>query len=664
MQEEKIQKHHLARNAYVYIRQSTPKQVIENKESTKRQYGLKDRAIKLGWHEQNVIIVDDDLGISGSGKIDRNGFKQLMAEVSMGNAGAVIGIEVSRLARNCSDWHRLLEICALTKTLIIDEDGIYDAGHFNDRLLLGLKGTMSEAELHILRSRMRGGLMNKVKRGELKLVLPIGFAYDLQNKIVIDPDEQVRKCIEKFFQVFDEEKSAFKVVQYFNHNGIGFPKKVSIAHNSDTIFGSLSHSQAIRILRNPRFAGAFFYGRTETVIRDGKRRQISRKDDEWLACILDAHEAYISWDKFKINQDILAANVQSIIKNCPFTPAREGAAMLQGIAICGRCGRKMTVRYQTRNGKTNLSYRCISNLKDYANTDCQIIPGNEIDKTIEELIIKALTPKSIELAYSIQEELEKKFDELEGHILRQVKRAQYDAHLAQQRFMRVDPANRLVADNLEADWNAKLKMLQEEKEKLNNHRGSTQQKLKKASRKELTKLASDFRSVWKNPDIPYREKKRIIRHIVDDVTILRTNDAIEIHVRYRGGKNESHKLALPKNPFIELKTPIHIVKIIDEMLNTRSESEVAEYLNENNYLTGAGRIFNRQTVCQIEHSNNLKNYRDRLLEKGYKTADSLAGIFKVDVNKFKKLREQNKIEFKRYHGGGILYRLDDPRVLS
>jgi len=663
MRENKIQKHHLNRNAYIYIRQSTLKQISENTESTKRQYNLKSRAIALGWAENNVVVIDEDLGISGSGKVDRSGFKQLMMEVSMGNAGTVIGLEISRLSRNSSDWHRLLEICVLSKTLIIDEDGIYDAGHFNDRLLLGLKGTMSEAELHIIRSRMQGGILNKAKRGELQLNLPIGFVYDSQKKVVLDPDNQTRSCIKKFFQVFAEEQSAFKTVQYFNHNGIGFPKKVSLCRNSDVIYGSLSHYQAIRILKNPRYAGAFFYGRTQVVLKEGKLRQINRQDDEYHTLILDAHKGYISWKQFKINKAILARNAQLIAKNQTNTPAREGVALIQGIIICGKCGRKMTVRYQTRNGRINQSYRCISNKKDFAKSDCQIIPGTAIDRLINDLILKIITPKSIELAYSIQENLVKKYNEIEKAFLKQVERAQYDVHLAQQRFMRVDPANRLVADNLETDWNMKLRILDEEKEKLAQHRKNTKKKLEITGKQELNRLVSNFKEIWTNPNVPHREKKRIIRYVIEDVTLLRTNESIEVHIRYKGGKNESHKLPLPKNPFIELKTPEHIVKIIDSLLNKYSEIEIASYLNEKGYLTGAGKSFTRQTICQIEKSNQLKNYRDRLLEMGYKTARELANKYNVDINKFKKLREQGKIQFKNYHNGGILYRLKDTTVL-
>lgn len=662
-QEAKIQNQHLQRNAYLYIRQSTMKQVIENTESTKRQYALQKRAILLGWHEDSIITIDEDLGVSGSGSAVRNGFKHLITEVSLGNAGIVIGLEVSRLARNSSDWHRLLEICALTNTLIMDEDGIYDTSHFNDRLLLGLKGTMSEAELYVIRSRLRGGMLSKAKRGELRLGLPIGLVYDDENKVVFHPDQQVRTCVHRFFEVFAEVGSAFKTVQYFNHNSIGFPQRRYLHKNEHIKFGTLSHSQALNILHNPRYAGAYFYGRTQSQMRNGKKQQVTQPSEAWHSFVMNAHEGYINWDQFKKNQEILARNAQLIGKERKATPPREGPALLQGIVLCGKCGRRMGVRYQTRNGKINPSYRCISNKKDYAELDCQIIPGTNIDKFISEKLAELLDVDSLEIAYAVQNKLVYKHEQLIKSLEKQVQRTQYQTHLAQQRYMRVDPANRLVADNLEREWNEQLRKLNEEKENLEKQRNDASNNMDTMKNNELKKLVKDFSSVWNNPQIPAREKKRIIQLVVKDATILRTEKNIELHIRYKGGKSESYYLDPPKNPFIELKTDKATIDLIDKMLTQHSETDVASYLNKNGYLTGAGLTFNRQTINNIKNLYGLLSFRDRLKAIGYQTAKELAKTYGVDVNRFKKLREEGQVEFKPFHKGGYLYRVDDARQL-
>lgn len=659
----KIQSHHLAKSAYLYIRQSTLKQVQENIESTERQYALKNKAHSLGWQKDKIIIIDEDLGISGSGQSDRSGFKKLLLEVSLGNAGVVIGLEVSRFARNSSDWHRLLEICALSNTLIMDEDGIYDTSHFNDRLLLGLKGTMSEAELYVIRSRLRGGMLNKAHRGELCTSLPVGLSYDEQNKVRLSSDLQVRSTISKFFEKFSEVGSAFKTIQYFNHNGIGFPHKKNFGKKETLTFGTLSHSQALKILKNPRYAGVYFYGRSQSVLKNGKKSQVIQEPEKWHTRIMNAHTGYITWDQYIKNQEVLAINAQIIGKERKVTPPREGPAALQGIAICGKCGRKLSVRYQVRNGRVNPSYRCISNKKDYAASDCQIIPGTEIDKLISEKLLKIVEVDTIEIAYAVKDKLIQKHDELIKSLELQLERTQYQTHLAQQRFMRVDPANRLVADNLEFEWNEQLKKINEEKENLLKIKAAKGQSLNRLKNNELKKLVTDFDQIWNDPNISNREKKRIIQLIIEDVTILRTAVDIEVNIRFRGGKVESYKLDLPKNPFIELKTSASTVTLIDMMLNKFSETETALKLNQQGYLTGAGLNFNRKTINNIKIHYKLPSYRDRLKLTGFQTAKEIAALHCVDINIFKKLREDKKIEFRSYHKSGYLYRLDDPKVL-
>jgi DNA invertase Pin-like site-specific DNA recombinase len=347
---QKVTASHLRRDAYLYVRQSTVRQVFENTESTRRQYGLRERAVALGWPVERVHVIDSDQGKSGASTADREGFQQLVGEVGMGRAGIVLGLEVSRLARNSTDWHRLLEICALTDTLILDEDGIYSPADFNDRLLLGLKGTMSDAELHVLRARLRGGILNRARRGALKTPLPVGLVYDAANNVVLDPDSQVRQSIAHLFETFDRAGSASATVRHFREQDLRFPRRArSGPRKGELLWVPLRHWQVLRVLHNPRYAGVFCFGRHRTHKRPGDTIEIEvLPRDEWIACLPDAHPGYISWEQFERNLARLRDNAQAHGSERRKSPPREGPALLQGLAVCGVCGRRMTVRYHTR----------------------------------------------------------------------------------------------------------------------------------------------------------------------------------------------------------------------------------------------------------------------------------------------------------------------------
>jgi DNA invertase Pin-like site-specific DNA recombinase len=330
----KVQSHHLERGAYLYIRQSSMRQVVENVESTKRQYALRGRATALGWRDEQIIVVDNDQGESGASAAWREGFQRLVSDVGMGRAGIVMGLEVSRLARNNADWQRLLEICALADTLILDEDGVYDPTSFNDRLLLGLKGTMSEAELHVIKARLRGGILNKVRRGEYRCSLPTGLIYDQAGNVTLDPDTQVRETIAHFFDTFSRVGSACQTVKAFRKAGLLFPSR--LRNGQTTVFRPLTASTAIRVLNNPRYAGTYVYGRRRyrRAIDGRKTVQRKRDHDDWLACIPNAHPGYISWELFQENLKILETNGQGY-EAARVSPPREGTALLQGRAVSG-----------------------------------------------------------------------------------------------------------------------------------------------------------------------------------------------------------------------------------------------------------------------------------------------------------------------------------------
>ena len=425
----KVTSEHLQRKAYLYVRQSSLQQIRTNQESTKRQYALQQRAMELGWPRGRIVIIDNDQGHSGASAVNRKGFQRLVAEVGMGKAGIVLGLEVSRLARNNSDWHKLLEICGLARTLILDEDGLYDPCDFNDRLLLGLKGTMSEAELHILKTRMRGGLLNKAQRGELHLPLPVGFVYDSEGKVVLDPDKQVQQSVRLLFQTYRRIGTAHGVVVYFNKQGLLFPRHSYSRIDVKLEWKKLYRSLATTILHNPVYAGAFAYGRCRVVRHvNGSARRIWLPREQWRVLIKDTHEGYISWEEYEKNQKQLKSWSQAK-SGLHKGPPREGCALLQGLVICGVCGKRMTICYYKRNG-LKPRYICRNEQRDWGGPCCQSISGEGIDKAVGKLLTESITPLTLEVALNVQEELQQRLEEADKIRRQQVERVQYEANLA------------------------------------------------------------------------------------------------------------------------------------------------------------------------------------------------------------------------------------------
>jgi DNA invertase Pin-like site-specific DNA recombinase len=444
----KVTNSHLTRIAYLYVRQSTLRQVLTNTESATRQYALRQRAIALGWPDTQIVTIDTDQGHSAASTIDREGFQRLVAEVGMGKAGIVLGLEVSRLARNNADWHRLLEICALTDTLILDEDGLYHPGEFNDRLLLGLKGAMSEAALHFIRARLRGGQLSKARRGELKTALPVGLVHDAAGWVVLDPDSGVRDAVAHLFTVFHRTGSARAVVKEFTDAGLLFPARVRTgAHKGELVWMPLRHLRVLRTLHNPRYAGAFDYGRRRGGRGpSGKPTVITVPREQWFALIPDAHPGYLSFEQYEANQQSLLANAQAHGADRQRGPAREGPALLQGLVICGKCGQRMTVRYHIRRGLESPDYICARESIQDSTPRCQSIPGARVDAAVADLLLRTVTPLALDVALTVQTELETRAAQADALRRQHVERARHQADLARRRYLAVDPDNRLVAD--------------------------------------------------------------------------------------------------------------------------------------------------------------------------------------------------------------------------
>lgn len=623
--DQKVTANHLQRDAYLYVRQSTIRQVFENTESTKRQYGLRQKAIALGWPTESVIVIDSDLGQSGASAADREGFQRLVTEVGLGRAGIVLGLEVSRLARNSTDWHRLLEICALTDTLILDEDGLYDPTHFNDRLLLGLKGTMSEAELHVLRARLRGGIENKARRGELKAPLPIGLVYDDDDRVVLEPDRQVQDTIRKFFKTFEETGSAMATVKRFRKQGWKFPRKLRRGiHKGDIVWGELVHSRALQLLHNPRYAGAFFFGRSRQRKKGDGHVDFRRLPvDQWHTLLPDSHPGYITWDQYQLNLQQLSQNAQALGGDRRKSPPGEGPALLQGLAVCGLCGKRMTIRYDCRETTPVPRYVCQHDGIEQGQPICQSIPGKSIDQAVGRLLLEKVTPLALEVTLAVQQELQTRREEADALRKQQVERARYEADLARARFMQVDPHNRLVADSLEADWNEKLRDLTDAQELYERYREHDAAVADDSTRSEVLELATNFPKLWSDARTSDRDRKRIVRLLIEDVTLIHDSQ-ITAHVRFQGGVVETLHLPRPRNSWELRQTSPQVIEAIDRLLDEFTEKQIADQLNQQGLRSGTGSTFCGRLVGQIRRAHRITSRYDRLRNKGLLTQKEIA----------------------------------------
>ena len=631
---------HLARTAYLYVRQSTLRQVLTNTESATRQYALRQKAIALGWPAEQIVTIDTDQGQSGASAADREGFQRLVAEVSMGRAGIVLGLEVSRLARNNADWHRLLEICAMSATLICDEDGLYDPTDFNDRLLLGLKGTMSEAELHFIRARLIGGQLSKARRGELQMPLPVGLVYDPTGKVVLDPDTGVQQAIRHVFTLFARTGSARATVQQFNTDKLLFPVRIRTgAHKGELAWMPLQHWRVLRTLHNPRYAGAFAYGRRrERLNHNGKKTLQTLPREQWIALIPDAHPSYISWEQYEINQKLLLGNATAHGQERAAGPAREGTALLQGLAICGRCGRRMTVRYHTRRGVEVPDYQCMNRCIQAGGQRCQNVPGGTVDAAVGKLLLDTLTPHALEVALTVQAELDTRAAQADALRRQTVERARHRAELARRRYLAVDPDNRLVADSLEADWNDALRALQTAREDYERVSAAAAATLTDELKDKIRCLATDFPALWSNPNTAQRDRKRMVRLLVDDVTLHKT-DRIHLHVRFRGGQTTSLDVAIPPKAWQIRQTHPDTLAALDRLLDTHTDAQTAEALNAAGHRSGEGKPFTTRIVLDVRCSNNLSSHADRLRAKGLLTKTELAarlGVHETTVKNWTK----------------------------
>ncbi len=604
----KVTAAHLRRCALVYVRQSTTAQVQYNRESTERQYRLAERAVELGWAREQIKVLDQDLGISGSGLAERAGFTHMTAEVALGHVGIVLGLEVSRLARNNADWYRLLDLCGTTDTLIGDADGIYHPGLFNDRLVLGLKGTMSEAELHVLRARLNGGIRNKAARGELRRGLPVGLIWgEADGEVLLHRDEAVRGAIRAVFERFAEMGSARRVWLWFRQQGLRFPLQSSTLPEIRWI--TPSYTKIHEVLTNPVYAGAYVYGKTrqERYIDDiGRVRKRLRHlpRSEWSVLIRDHHPGFIDWQTFETNQLRLAQNTHPRPHQAGGA-VREGAALLQGIAKCGRCGRGLRVYYGGRNSAPG--YYCAgSTVSNGRGEWCLRVSGRQIHDAVAEAFLAALAPAGLEAALKAAEQLESDHDGVLAQFRREVERAQYEAQRAERRYRAVDPENRLVARGLETEWENSLRQLEAARAELTRREQQRPRTLRAEERTAIRSLGSDLKSVWSAPTTTDRDRKELLRALLEEIIIVVQRDEFRAHLtmRWRGGAITEFDLPVPRFQPMGPRTDEDTISLLRRLAALYPDEVIAGILNRQGRQTATGERFT------ANHVGNLRRYRN------------------------------------------------------
>src|SRR5712672_4262679 len=594
---------HLRRAAFVYIRQSSLAQVENNTESTRRQYALVDKAVSLGWPRAAVSVVDDDLGLSGAQAVGRFGFAHMATEIAMGRVGIVLCLEVSRLARNNADWYRLLDLCALNRTLIADTDGLYHPGDFNDRLVLGLKGTMSEAELHILRARLNGGISKKAARGELRRGLPVGFVWgEEEGEGCIDPDEAVCTAIRQVFAQFAETGSARRVWLWFRSEGLKFP--LPMHQGGEIRWVEASYTAIHQVLTNPVYAGAYVHGRTRhEIVLDatgGRKKRVRHLPRaEWQVLIPEHHPGFIDWQTYEANQERIARNT----KPGPHQAGgavREGGALLQGLARCGHCGRRLHTHYRGRNASPG--YHCPGKvLVENRGVYCLNIGGIQIDEAVTRTFVAALEPAGLAATLAAAERLETEREVVLKQWRLGVERANYEAQRAERRYRAVDPDNRLVARGLERDWEERLRALETAKIELERREKERPRVISQAERDRLLALGPDIAAVWNAPTTTPRDRKQLLRTLIEDVTIKVDRDTAAAHLalRWKGGALNEVDLTLPRSRPATVRTDEDTIALLRRLAAHYPDGVIAGVLNRQERATAYGHRFTAGRVGNL-----------------------------------------------------------------
>jgi DNA invertase Pin-like site-specific DNA recombinase len=593
--EDRITTAHRAKLAYIYVRQSTAGQVRQHQESTELQYRLVDRATWFGWPRERIEVIDDDLGKSGATSDGRCGFQRLIAEIGLGKAGLVLSLDASRLARNNRDWHQLLELCSLFGVLIADGERLYDPCAYHDRLLLGLSGIMSEAELHQIKVRLHQGERQKAARGELRLPLPAGLVYGRDGRVVLNPDEEVQARLLLLFAKFQELRSAKAVMRYLQQAGLRLPvRPLRGPAPHEVQWQPADSARVLHILKNPAYAGAYVYGRrcrNPIGRRPGSRRgrTMAVALQDWPVCLKDLYPGYISWEEFMANQRRLADNLNRYEANRPGV-ARKGGALLQGIVVCGRCGRHMYLRYSGPHGDYPV-YHCSADQQRDGGRRCQEVRALSVDAEVEKLALAALAPDRIALAVAALGELEEEARLLERQWTLKRERARYEAERARRQYDAVEPENRLVARSLERAWEEKLRHVEQVEAEHESWRREQPVSLTDADRDQILSLGQDLPQLWTAASTTAAERKQILRLLVKEVVLdqRRARGQVCIRIIWQTGATSEHRIQRRVQAYTDyadlerLESRIRVLNVAQKM-----DGEIAAVLNAEGFVSARG----------------------------------------------------------------------------
>ncbi len=608
----KINAEHISREACIYIRQSTPGQVLQHRESQLLQYGLVERAKELGWNEKNIWMIDSDLGITASGCVDRKGFQNLLSSVCEGRIGGIFSIESSRLARNGREWHTLLEICALKKTVLVDQGAVYDLNVSNDRLLLGLKGEMSAMELSLLKERSQAAIQQKAKRGELYLTVPAAYIKTRDNKLKKNPDKRIQEVIDLVFTKFKEYGTLRRVYHWFLDEQIEIAV-VSSGKGERRIEWKLPSAHTLsHIVNNPIYAGAYVYGRTKTEVtfengRKRLRKGIRKEQKDWDVLILDHHEGYITWEEYQYNMEILTQNTN---KKRPVVrgAVRGGKALLGGLLRCGHCGRKLIVRYQGRNG-THKRYECSRKRGNETGKACISFGGFRVDRAVTDFLLKVLSPIGLEASLEAIKKINHESDSVKRQRELELEQARYEALRAKRQYNAVDPDNRLVASTLEKDWNdALVKVARLENEI--TAMGSNTPSLSPEEETEIRDLSQDLPRVWNDPCCSLDLKKRIIRTVIKEIVVYLEEQKIKLIIHWEGGEHTELEVLKNKSSSYPLKTDVDTKKIISDLARIMPDKHIVAFLNRVGTKTTKGYTWNPVRLRSFRNRHNIPVYHE------------------------------------------------------
>jgi DNA invertase Pin-like site-specific DNA recombinase len=620
----KIRPRHRDRLAVVYVRQSTPHQVVSNRESTDLQYQLRQRAVTLGWADARVLVIDDDQGISGSSVENRPGFQRLLAEVSLGHVGVVFGREMSRLSRSCRDWHQLLELCALFQVLIADADGVYDPTEPSDRLLLGLRGMMSEAELHVLKARMHQGKLNKARRGELFTCVPIGYVRSPDGGVAPDPDEQVRSVVSLAFAKYAELGSLTKTHAYFVANNIQLGLRVYKGPGKGRlVWQRPRRSTLYEMLHHPIYAGAYAYGRcpldpTRRVAGKPKSGRRNAPPEEWVCLLKDKVPAYISWDQYEQNLRRFAANDLGAGSK---RATGRAPTLLNGIVRCGRCGKPMGARNSRANA--NPRYACGSEYQEYGGPRCQSLVAAYPDRLVESLVLQAVEPAALELSLRAAERAEQDRERLHAHWGQRLERAGYEADRARRQYDAAEPENRLVTRALERQWEEKLAEQQRLAEDYARFQAEQPRHLSASDRERIRALAADLPGLWRSPTTTGGDRRAVVRLLIERVELTRHGETerVDVAIHWRGGLVTRHEIRQGLRTYRSLSG---LAKLRQRILELRGDGRtgeaIAEVLNREGYQVARGDGFTGDRVRQL-----LARFGQTGVPPGVRDASDLPG---------------------------------------